>query len=289
MTADVTKVGDYVIYGGQAEIQSAQTYAVVGGQAMIRAATTYAVLSPQASITSAHTYAVISPQSAVNSAHNYAVLRPRYLPFSASELSYPFINQRFPECISFGSTGGPGFKTSVFEVDSGLTSRIQEWSRLRAQYTVTFENATPEDMEELEDFFYGMHGQAIGFRFKDWLDYQIASQNVFIGDGVTKVFQIFKRYESGGYIYDRLIKKTVPLTMELKLDGVTLTEGVDFYVIDDFGLISMVNTPAAGAVGQITYLEFDVPVRFSTDSLNISKEVHENYGVSSLPLVEVLV
>jgi uncharacterized protein (TIGR02217 family) len=43
----------------------------------------------------------------------------------------------FPVDISYGSEGGPKWKTSVFQADSGFEARVSDWKSTRAEYDVS--------------------------------------------------------------------------------------------------------------------------------------------------------
>lgn len=308
MTADVLKQGGYVVVatsGDEGAVQNHKGYAVgatAGGissvkgaavmanPAAVLAANTQVVIANPATVLASGTYVVFGndPVAYGFAAPAYAVIHPFYPPFEDLVLDYSFMERRFPECVSFGSQGGPGFKTSVFTFDSGLTATEPEWDRIRARYEATFENVTPADVEEVEDFFYGMKGMAVGFRYKDWSDYVISSQNVAVGDGTSTHFQIFKRYESGGHVFDRIIKKTVAATSQVTLDGVPLLEGSDYFMLDAEGQVVFPTAPASGSIVKIEYVEFDVPVRFDTDYLNVAYDDFRQLNMT-LPLIEVLV
>lgn len=307
MTADVLKEGGYVIVGsgGAGGSVDSRGYAVAGvGDALVRTnranvafthggaastVNTQVVLANPAVITSSATYILFANEpGVVLTAPGYVVLQPFYPPYEDLGIDFTFMEERFPECVSYGSQGGPGFRTSVFEFDSGFTATEIEWERLRARYDANFENVTPADVEEVEDFFYGMKGRAIGFRYKDWSDYQITSQNVGIGDGTSTAFQVFKRYVSGGFTFDRIIKKTVTGTSQVRLDGVGLLEGGDYFMLDAQGQIVFPTPPAAGSIISIDYLEYDVPVRFDSDFLNVSYRDFRQLEMS-IPMIEVLV
>lgn len=308
MTDDVLKQGGYVVVGqgdagsvdsrgyavtgkpnGQALITSQRGAAVLANSALIPAVNTHAVLANPAIVSGSASYALFANDPAISTSHyGYVVIQPFYPPYGDLTLEFPFMERRFPECVSFGSQGGPGFRTSVFEFDSGFTATEIEWERMRGRYEANFENATPADVEEVESFFYGMKGRAIAFRYKDWTDYQISGQNMVVGDGTTDTFQIFKRYASGGHTFDRIIKKTVTGTMNLTLDGVELLEGSDFFMLDAEGQIVFSSPPAPGAIAIVNYVEFDVPVRFDTDYLNVSYTDFRQLDFT-IPLIEVLV
>lgn len=308
MTNDVIKHGGYVIVGtgDAAASQNHKGYVVQGaGGGQVLSSRGTAILSSRGAVSAAHAQALLANPATVLSStgyiafangtaayvHNgksYAVLQSFFPPFDDLELNYSFLDRRFPDCISFGSEGGPGFKTSVFTFDSGLATVEPEWERLRARYGATFENATEADVAEVEDFFYGMKGRAVGFRYKDWSDYVISNQNVGVGDGESRIFQIFKRYQSGGHIFDRIIKKTVPATSQITVDGISLLEGNDYFMLDNVGQIVFPTPPSTGSIIKIEYIEFDVPVRFDTDYLNISYSDFRQLDMS-IPLIEVLV
>ena len=202
----------------------------------------------------------------------------------------PFEEVQFPPKISYGSSGGPGFKTSAFAVDSGLIGGVAVWEKLRARYDVVLDYLTTAEMELVQNHFYAMRGRAIGFRYKDWSDFNITSQNFFVADGTATVYPLFKRYASGAFKFDRPISKLVASTVSgFTLDGVAKTEGVDFTVNYNTGEFTMTVAPVRGVVGHIGAVEFDVPVRYDTDILDIQIPDYEQRVVSSVPMVEILI
>ncbi|QJA43165.1 gene transfer agent [Phaeobacter phage MD18] len=250
----------------------------------------YAVLSNPSSVTAKRAYGAIRHDVSVHSLRGYVVLSTFYPPYEELDVEYAFCERQFPVSVSYGSSGGPGFKTSIFSVDSGIVHANPEWERLRARYEIEFDQCPREDIEQVENFFYGMRGKAIGFRFKDWNDYQIVNQNVVVGDGNSKEFQLFKRYRSGGNVFDRMIRKPVRNQLgTLTLDGQEMILNRDYYLNYTNGAIVFNEAPPAGSIGHLDYAEFDVPVRFDTDELSVSAEDFNQYSISSLSMIEVLV
>ena len=49
-----------------------------------------------------------------------------------------FHNVRFPEDVSYGTNGGPGFKTTVIDLASGHEQRNIDWSLARATYDAQY-------------------------------------------------------------------------------------------------------------------------------------------------------
>jgi uncharacterized protein (TIGR02217 family) len=200
----------------------------------------------------------------------------------------------FPENISYGSAGGPKFKTTIFTADSGYEQRNVDWSATRAEYDISQSIKTQGQMDELTEFFFARKGRAYGFRFKDWNDYQIVQQVIAAGDGSTKTFQIVKSYtsaqsESGeSYTYTRNLTKIDWNTIAGVTVGVSLkVAGTDYTVDHNTGLITFVTAPGAAAQIKIGFGQFHVPVRFDTDHLDAAHEFWNTQTWGQIPLVEV--
>ena len=133
-------------------------------------------------------------------------------------------------------------------------------------------------------FFRARKGRACGFRFKDWTDFQAFAQVIGVGDGTTKTFPLVKHYPSGGEIETRVITKPVTGTVKVYRDGVEATSG--WTVNTATGLVTFTTAPASGV--QVTAdFEFDVPVRFDTDFLEIDMQAFEAGAIPKIPIVEI--
>jgi uncharacterized protein (TIGR02217 family) len=200
----------------------------------------------------------------------------------------------FPENISYGSAGGPKFKTTVFTADSGFEQRNIDWANTRAEYDVSHGIKTQAQMDELTAFFYARRGRAYGFRFKDWNDYLLTQEVIAHGDGATTVFQITKTYsstqaESGETdSYTRKITKPKWASVSgVTVGGVVKTSPTHYTVDYNTGLITFVTAPALNAEIKIGSAEFHVPVRFDTDHLDAAHEFWMTQSWNSIALVEV--
>lgn len=152
---------------------------------------------------------------------------------------------RFPEHISYGSSGGPKFKTTIFTSDSGHEQRNIDWSLAKAEYNVAHGIKSRQEMDELRSFFYARNGQAYGFRYKDWADFVAANQVIGIGNGSQRIFQMIKTYVSGPNSYGRPLTKLVSGTLgNVTVDGSPVTATTDF----NTGLITLGSAPSAGKV-----------------------------------------
>ena len=208
-----------------------------------------------------------------------------------------FHDLRFPERISYGAVGGPGFKTSIFTRASGQEDRNIEWARALAEYDVAHTIKTQEELDEVRAFFFARRGMAYGFRFKDWSDYkscsavrqhQATDQTIGTGDGTTADFQLVKVYPDAINAYTRNIVRPVDGTVLVAVDGVQQTPLVDFTVSTSTGIVSFAwnNIPAVGATITAGY-HFDVPVRFGTDRMMPTLEEYNVGTWGQIPLVEI--
>jgi uncharacterized protein (TIGR02217 family) len=199
-----------------------------------------------------------------------------------------FIEQRFPEDISYGSGGGPSFATSVFQASSGGEQRNVLWAEARAKYNIASGIRDKTDADKILAFFMNVRGRAIGFRFKDWADYEILNQNIGTGNGVTTTYQLIKDYVVGPQKYTRVIRKPVAGSLlTLTVAAVALSEGVGYTVNNTTGIITFVVPPPVGAAIVIPAAQFDVPVRFDVDELPLVHEAFLQESMSSIPLVEL--
>lgn len=199
-----------------------------------------------------------------------------------------FHDVRFPDHISYGSSGGPQFSTAILELPSGYEQRNINWSRARAIYEVSHNIKNEEDMDEILSFFYARWGRAYSFRFKDWADYQLGPQIIGIGDGATFDYQIIKRYQSDIFTYDRELTKIVQGSLVgVTVGGISQTEDTDFTLDYNTGVITFIAQPGVGEEVIVLGCEFDVHVRFDVDLVDAVHEFWQTQSWPSIPLKEV--
>lgn len=210
---------------------------------------------------------------------------------------------RLPIDVERGAVGGPGFNTTVIVLSSGHERRNRNWSQIRGMWDISYGIERKSQLDAVIDTFYAVGGMADGFRFKDWSDFQIGDtftfdastrQTIGFGNGTNALFQIFKRYTRGVTSFDRPISKVVDSTYRVYLEGVLQTETTHYTIDINTGLITFVTPPAAtggsgpgGAIIVAAICEFDVPVRFDTDNLNINTQVFSDEAVISLPGIKL--
>ncbi len=197
-----------------------------------------------------------------------------------------FVEVRFPEEIAYGSAGGPEYATDVVMTESGHEQRNINWLEARARYNVAHGVKTQAQLDALIAFFRARKGRAIGFRFKDWGDYQGINQFIGTGTGATTQFQLVKRYTSGGVEEVRTIRKPVQSTLKLYFNSVLQLSGVS--IDNNTGVVTLTPAPANGVTITADF-EFDVPVRFDTDRLSASLDAYGVHSWHDIPLVELRV
>lgn len=197
---------------------------------------------------------------------------------------------RMPANLASGFTGGPNFHTTLMALGSGYEKRNIDWSRERRIWTLTHWMESALDIAAFQTFFMNRYGRAYGFRFQDLADYQITPwQNIGVGDGSNKLFQIFKAYSDGTYTFNRIIAKPVTGTVQVRVNGSPLTEGPGaskFTVDYTTGIITIGSAPAPTQPVDVQ-CQFDVPVRFDTDKLDINMTTLQIANLESVTIVEL--
>ena len=194
-----------------------------------------------------------------------------------------FHEVRFPPDISYGASGGPGYSTTVVTTVSGHERRNANWADARGQWNVAHGLKKPDQVADLIAFFRARRGRAHGFRFMDWTDYQAFAEPLGVGDGTTRSFQLVKHYASGGEVEVRTIAKPVAGTVKVYRDGV---EATGWSVDTTTGLVTFGIAPGSGV--QITAdCEFDVPVRFDSDRMDVTIETFQLGTWGQIPVLEI--
>lgn len=204
---------------------------------------------------------------------------------------------RFPANLSFGSVGGPERRTEIVTLSNGYEERNAPWAHSRRSYDAGVGLRSLDDVEQLIAFFEARGGKLHGFRWKDWADYKSCppsraveydDQMIGTGDGVTTVFHLSKTYVSGAQSYTRPITKPVAGTVKIGIQGHAQAEAVEFSLDAATGAVTFNDPPAAGAPITAGF-EFDVPVRFDTDGIQVSVQSFRAGDLPQVPVLEVRV
>ncbi len=206
-----------------------------------------------------------------------------------------FHEVRFPAKLSFGSVGGPERRTEIVALTNGFEERNTPWAQSRRRYDAGLSLRSLDDIGELIAFFEARQGQLYGFRWKDWADYKSCPASATVGyedeligtgDGLAVDFQLSKTYASGPSSERRAIAKPVQGRLRVGLQGDELVETVHYAVDYASGVVTFLSPPAVGE--RVTAgFEFDVPVRFDTDRIQVSVASFQAGEVPQVPVVEV--
>lgn len=195
-----------------------------------------------------------------------------------------FLEIQFPSAISYGSTGGPQFSTTITMTGAGREKRNVNWSTARAVYDVSHGVKTPTEYAQLVGFFRVVQGRATGFRYKDWTDYAATNEPIATTATGQTTYSLIKTYTAGSTNHVRRIHKPVAGTVQPYLAGVLQTTG--FTIDTANGYIVFTSAPTAGQALTASF-QFDVPVRFDTDVLRGTIEEYNALSWGNIPLVEV--
>lgn len=208
-----------------------------------------------------------------------------------------FHEVQFPTDISAGSSGGPERLTDVVTLRSGHEQRNTIWANSRQRYDASMGIRNVDKLYETVEFFEARRGRLHGFRWKDWKDYKSKSprsvvafndQQIGTGTGVLTTFQLSKTYSATSNPWVRNITKPVSGTVLIGKAGVQQTITTQFTVDTTTGIVTFLAAPANGQVITAGF-EFDVPVRFDIDFLNVSLEAFEAGNLPQIDILEIRV
>jgi uncharacterized protein (TIGR02217 family) len=208
-----------------------------------------------------------------------------------------FHEVRFPTAISRGAQGGPERRTDVVVLGSGHEERNARWADSRRTYNAGYGVKSLDDLHAVIAFFEERRGRLYGFRWRDHLDWKSSPPQAAVspldqvlgtGDGTRTVFQLAKTYGSGFAPWTREIHKPVAGSVRVAVAGTERSEGTAFTIDPSTGRVTFLagHVPATGAVVTAGF-EFDVPVRFDTDRLEISLSGFQHGAIPNIPVVEV--
>ena len=205
-----------------------------------------------------------------------------------------FDEVQFPVDISRGATARSRRITDIVVLRSGFEERNTIWANSRRIYNAAYGVRDLNDIYAIQEFWEGRRGRLRGFRFKDWSDYRsgpprtaISNTDQAMSQITATTFQLQKRYDVATNPWTRIINKPVnDGSITIRDDTGNLNEGPDYSVDYTTGIVTFsavpTGTPTAG-------FEFDVPVRFEADEIEISVEIVDAGQVPDINVVEIRV
>jgi uncharacterized protein (TIGR02217 family) len=181
------------------------------------------------------------------------------------------------------------FSTNVVTTMSGHERRNSSWADARLSYDVGPGVRSEAELGVLIDFFRARRGPAIGFRFADPFDFSsngmtgspnMVDQHLGVGDGLRTRFALVKNYGDDAQV--RVISRPRTGTIAVAVNGIASTG----WSLTDNGIIEFEYAPTAGAVVTAGFY-FDVPVRFASDRIEVSRATFGAGAMPSVPLIEI--
>lgn len=208
-----------------------------------------------------------------------------------------FHEVRFPTEIARQSQAGAERRTDVVVLGSGYEERNARWADSRRNYNAGYGVKSLDDLHEVIAFFEERRGRLYGFRWRDPVDCKSCGpegtpsaldQVIGVGDGSLRQFELVKTYGAVHAPWTRRISKPVAGSVRIAVADAERTAGVHFQVDATTGVVTFLQaaTPAAGAQVRAGF-EFDVPVRFDTDRLEINLQGFRHGAIPNIPIVEV--
>jgi uncharacterized protein (TIGR02217 family) len=208
-----------------------------------------------------------------------------------------FHETRFPTAISRAASGGPERRTDVVVLGSGAEERNARWADSRRSWNAGYGVKSLDELHAAIAFFEERRGRLIGFRWRDPMDCKSCApeaaptaldQLIGTGDGATASFQLVKTYGSAFNPWTRTIRKPVEGTVVIAVAGVTQAPLTAYAVDHTTGLVTFQPGHIPGVGQPVTAgFEFDVPVRFDTDRLEINLQGFRHGAIPSIPIVEI--
>jgi uncharacterized protein (TIGR02217 family) len=201
----------------------------------------------------------------------------------------------FPIDIAVKSAGGPERRTDIVTLGSGREQRNARWADSRRRYDAGYGIKTLAALQSVVAFYEERRGQLYGFRWRDRLDRTSSvpgtpvsafDQVIGTGNGSLAVFQLTKTYGAAFAPYRREITKPVAGSVKIAVAGVEKTTGFSCDVTT--GLVSFAagQVPPSGATITAGF-QFDVPVRFDTDYLEVDLSAFAAGAIPKIPLIEI--
>ena len=206
-----------------------------------------------------------------------------------------FHEVRFPLDISRSARGGPTRRTDIVTLSSGREHRNARWAHSRRRFDAGYGVKTLAALALVIAFFEERRGRLIGFRWRDRVDWKSGAVNAAVtpfdqrigtGNGVLTSFQLVKSYGGTNAPYLRPIRKPVPGTARLAVGGAEIAASA-FTVDATTGLATLASPPPNGAAITAGF-EFDVPVRFDADEIDIELSGFEAGEIPRIPLIELI-
>jgi uncharacterized protein (TIGR02217 family) len=182
------------------------------------------------------------------------------------------IDVRLSRDIEVRAVARPRYATDVIQLESGSEFRVPRWRYPKFAFEFNLQPGDPDDtrsyenqtLQEFIDLWHAAGGMGETFKFRHWSDYKAVNQEIGVGDGVTRTFQLFKNYSAGTVTRQRKITRPVLGTVKVYVEGVETAVTVNLAT----GGVTFAVAPIDSALITADF-DFDIPVRFDSDELEL--------------------
>jgi uncharacterized protein (TIGR02217 family) len=198
----------------------------------------------------------------------------------------------YPLALGLDAAIAAEFSTSVAVTASGFERRSSLWADARLRFDVGPGIRSEAELGVLIAFFRARRGAARGFRLRDPSDFSsnamtgaptAGDQLLGLGDGARASFALVTHYGEIGAQQTRRITRPRFDTLLVSVGGVVTADG---WTLEELGVITFETAPAAGAEVRAGF-EFDVPVRFAEDRLDVAGAAFAAGEAPSVLVVEL--
>jgi uncharacterized protein (TIGR02217 family) len=184
--------------------------------------------------------------------------------------------------------------TDIVDYDTGKEQRNQIWERPKRHWVLPYNVLLTEYADKLRELSSRAKGASVVFKFEDPYDYECALTECSITAVAAQVlFPLIKSYyPNESETWDETKTRIQPGSIfppVVKVDGATKTEGVDYTLDDDTGVVdfTLMGAPGAGAVITANY-RFYYPVRFDRDAYEEMTVFSGIRNMGDVPIKEVI-
>lgn len=203
----------------------------------------------------------------------------------------------FPLDVALGAAGGPERATEIVTTLTGREERNTRLRHSRRRWDAGYGVKSLAQLSAIVAFFEERRGRLHGFRWRDRLDHSSAApganvtpfdQALGVGAVAKTAFALVKTYGGAHAPYERPIAKPVAGTIRVAVGGVEKVAGVDFALDGTTGVVNFLagHLPAVGAAVTAGF-QFDVPVRFDSDFLEVNLTAFEAGEIPRIPILEI--
>lgn len=202
-----------------------------------------------------------------------------------------FFDEELPSFLYTFIVGGPTFSTEVQTSNSKREVRFANHITPINRYKVANCKLTSTQVGELQNFFCKVQGKKYAFILRDPNEHKAENQPLLLLDAQNLKFQLIKSYDKAlqhtcNAPHRKILK---PIKDSVRIFTNDKKERVVKNISDELGIVTVTEEVLRENIGLLRAdFDFNIPVRFDTDSLKYKSELDFCASVEPFDLVEVL-